>query len=574
MLDHVWSAMRRRKTIENVLAETGIDEHETKEQAGGLKRCLTRWDVVAYGVSSTVGAGIFVITGPGAKAAGPAVVLSFIIASFCCLCSAFCYAEFAARVPVSGSAYTFTYVCMGEFAAWFVGWNLTLEYAISAAAVARGWSQNFVLFWRQIGVTCPDWLNSIDINITSVSPLSLVICLACTAALLVGAKESAFLNKCITALNIVCISFIIILGSTYVHTDYWTDSTVVSFTNTTTNVTTSTDLAPSECSGDHKGFVPCGFNGILLGAVKIFFSYIGFDSVTTLSEEVRNPRKDIPFGVIVTLTIAAVLYIATALVITGMRPWVLLDQDTPLATAFNDVGVSWAGSVIAACTVTALSVTTLCSLFGQPRIFYRMAKDGLLFAPFGRLTQRSQVPMWGTLFSGVCAGLIAFFLDINILADMISMGTLLAFSTVCAGIVLLRVEHPTHPSRVPTALIAFVVLVAALSFALRFVDTTPLAVIIILAVLTVAPVFYLWRLPGRLPDAAVYSAPMVPFLPLLGIFFNVYLICSNTALSFYRLIVWTVIGCSLYFFYGMRHSRLASYSINAAMYTPLRSSPD
>jgi amino acid transporter len=285
--------------------------------------------------------------------------------------------------------------------------------------------------------------------------------------------------------------------------------------------------------------------------------------VTTLAEEVPNPRKDIPFGVIVTLVIAGTLYIATSLVLTGMQPWYSLNADTPLASAFKDVGLDWAATIIAFCTVTALSVTTLCSLFGQPRIFYRMAKDGLLFPIFGQLTQKSQVPLWGTLFSGVCAGLIAFFLDISILADMISMGTLLAFSTVCGGIVILRVEPPENrPSSVLIALSSFVVLICLLSFSLRFIDVIPLGVTIPIAVFTALPVLYLARLRQRPVDSKLYSAPFVPYLPLLGIFFNVYLICSNTALSFYRLLVWTFLGCSLYFLYGRTNSRLGrSYTL-------------
>lgn len=290
--------------------------------------------------------------------------------------------------------------------------------------------------------------------------------------------------------------------------------------------------------------------------VQIFFSYIGFDSVTTLSEEVSNPRKDIPFGVMATLFIAGTLYICTSLVLTGMQPWFLLDTSTPLASAFSSVGADWAATLIAACTVTALSVTALCSLFGQPRIFYRMAKDGLLFPAFASLTKGSKVPLWGTIFSGVCAGLISFFLDINILADMISMGTLLAFTTVCAGIVLLNVTDPVRVYGVHSRLIAFIILVCGLSVGLRFIDSVPVWVVAILGAAVLVPVVMLGLLPRHPRDPKLYTAPLVPYLPLLGIFCNVYLICSNTPLSFYRLIVWTFVGCSLYFVYGISHSKI------------------
>ena len=243
---------------------------------------------------------------------------------------------------------------------------------------------------------------------------------------LVGAKESATLNKIITVMNITCISFIIILGSFYINTANW--DPVLPQDNAEYNTYT----LPSTCEGSGRGFVPCGFNGILKGAVKVFFSYIGFDSVTTLAEEVRNPRKDIPFGVVLTLAVGTALYVGAALVIVGMVPWYALDQNTPVASAFAKVGLSWASTLIAALTVTALTVTTLCSLFGQPRIFFRMAKDGLLNPSFSKLTA-GQVPLWGTVVSGVTAGLIAFTLDIGVLSEMISMGTLMAFSTVNYG---------------------------------------------------------------------------------------------------------------------------------------------
>eukprot|EP00052_Salpingoeca_macrocollata_P016680 m.134512 g.134512 ORF g.134512 m.134512 type:complete len:574 (+) comp20137_c0_seq1:127-1848(+) len=527
------TAFTRTRNVKELLAD--IENPNT----GGLKKCLGRWDVVAYGVSSTVGAGIFVITGTGALAAGPAIVLSFLVASVCCLCSAFCYAEFASRVPVSGSAYTFTYVCMGELAAWFVGWNLTLEYAISAAAVARGWSDNFHLFWTQVGLRPPDWLNRVDIGITILSPFALLICLLCTAALIWGAKESATLNKGVTVMNVSCIVFIIVLGSFHVDRSHWTMD--------------SGPDKPSDCDGSGSGFVPCGFNGILTGAVKVFFSYIGFDAVTTLAEEVKNPRKDVPFGIVMTLILSASLYVGASIAVTGMQPWFDLDPNTPLATAFKSVGLEWAATLIATVTVTALSVTTLCSLFGQPRIFYRMAKDGLLFSWFATTSKKTQVPVWGTLFSGVCAGLIAFCMDINTLSDMISMGTLMAFSTVCGGIVMLRVHHPTRPRAVVWLLLVFAVCSAGLGLGLRHLGQVPVWGVCLLLVAALIPAVMLGLLP-RTEATASYLCPFVPWMPLFGIFSNIYLIVSNTVFSYYRILVWTAIGMLIYFAYGVRNS--------------------
>jgi amino acid transporter len=252
------------------------------------------------------------------------VVLSFVIAAICCLFSAFSYAEFAARVPVSGSAYTFAYVCIGELAAWFVGWNLTLEYAISAAAVARGFSSNMILFCNQIGTPLPYWLVDVKLFglIDHASPLSLILCLLCTAVLLVGVKESARVNMVITILNVTCILFIVILGSIHIDPQNWVTSD-------------PHRPIPATCVGSGTGYFPCGFNGVLTGAAQVFFSFIGFDSVTTLAEELPDPKRDIPFGVISTLVIASILYTASSLVVTGMLPWNALDPNTPLASAFS-----------------------------------------------------------------------------------------------------------------------------------------------------------------------------------------------------------------------------------------------
>ncbi len=358
-------ALFRTKTSTEVLAEAAEDELADAHSggSGGLKKCLSIFDIVAYGVGSTIGAGIFLITGPAAHMAGPAIVLSFLLASLSCLFSAFCYAEFAVRVPVSGSAYTFTYVTLGELAAWFIGWNLTLEYAISGAATARAWADNLVLFFAEIGAPLPGWFDSIDLSFDDISLLAPVIVVICTAVLLLGVKNSARFNLFITVINIAIIIFIIIAGSTKVISDNWTAA-----------VPAQID-PPSGCSRE-SSWTPCGLNGIVAGSARVFYSYIGFDSVTTLAEEAENPKRDLPRGIIGTLIIAASLFVGTSLTVTGMVPWYALDSNTPLASAFDAVGIKWATTLIAGVTVTVLTGNALTSLFGQPRIFYRMAKDG------------------------------------------------------------------------------------------------------------------------------------------------------------------------------------------------------
>jgi amino acid transporter len=623
-----WNRMRQTKSVAIVMQEAAEDSGEAPsadgsgqpsdgvQQSQSLQKVLTIYDIIAYGVGSTVGAGIFVTTGTGALNAGPAIVLSFTLASLSCLFSAFAYSEFASRVPVSGSAYTFTYVCLGELASWFIGWNLTLEYAISAAAVARGWSNNFVYFFDLIGAPVPSALNSISVNggsmIQEISILAAVICFICMGILLFGVKESSRFNMIMTIMNISVILFIIIAGSTYIDSKNWSIPIPA-------DLDTSTYKIGSSCS--KGGFFACGLNGILTGAAQVFFAYIGFDSVTTLAEEVKNPKRDLPIGIIVTLSISSALYIGASLVVTGMVPWYLLDQNRPLATAFKQVGNDWAATLIAGITVTGLTASTLTSLFGQPRIFYRMAKDGLLFRAFATLHPTTKAPLWGTIITGCSAAFIAFIFSLDALSNMISIGTLLAFSTVCGGIVILRYESPNRPrnsvpgedlqgsspnnnysaenaallegpeyneevaipavkkllqplfrravcvsmdrilpSNSAVLLCIYLLPCVMVSVGLRESDTIPWAITIIFALLGVMIVLRIWYLPvdkANLPRSDQFICPLVPFLPCLGIFTNIYLITSLDFLSYVRVFIWTLIGFSIYFFYGIHHSRLS-----------------
>ena len=579
----------------------------------GLRKVLTVWDVIAYGVSATIGAGIFVSTGAGALSAGPAVMVSFLLASLSCLFSACAYCEFASRVPVSGSAYTFTYVTLGELAAWFIGWNLTLEYAISAAAVARAWSSNFVLFFDQVGLSLPEWLASVQLIadgdfFQSLSPLSALICGACTLVLLLGVKESSRINMAVTIMNISIILFIIIAGSTYVSTGNYTaappnpDLPAAAQCNRTASGVTSPSHHPLQYAlvyeTNASSFVPSlsfvswnatageaspvgtepypapakgayfarGLNGVLTGAAQVFFAYVGFDSVTTLAEEVRNPKRDLPIGIIATLSISTALYVGASTVLTGMQPWYCVDDSAPLARAFTFVGNSWATTLISACTVTGLTTTTLASLFGQPRIFYRMSKDGLLFHIFQSVHPKTQVPYWGTIITGSVAAAIGFLLSINSLQNMISIGTLMAFSTVCAGIVILRYQ-PMPDERIVRSwknnatvfLFLFLLLAIALSTALTNLENDlNIAVPIVLLLLALAPLIRLALLPVNTANTSkdLFLCPLVPWLPCAGIFTNVYLICSLDWESYLRIVVWTILGFAIYFLYGIRYSRL------------------
>lgn len=351
-----WSSLFRKPPLENMGKSSDGED---------LKRSLGAWDLMGYGISSTIGAGIFVTIGLVAnKEAGPGIVLSFLFAGFASLLSAFCYSEFASRYPVSGSAYSFASVSLGEAVGWFVGWNLTLEYAISASAVARGWSGYLIDVLHTCGVHVPEWIKGYPLNsFFSVSPLSGFICVLCTAILLLGMKESARFNLVMTVVNISIIFFVIICGALYVKVDNW------------------------------DPFLPYGINGSWNGVGTVFFSYIGFDSVSTLAGEVKNPNRDLPIGIVGTLCIVSALYVAVSLVITGMVHYSALSTEAPLSAAFLSVGNNWASIVVAIGSVTVMTAATLCSLVGQPRIFLQMSKDGLFFQVFSKVNKKTATPV-------------------------------------------------------------------------------------------------------------------------------------------------------------------------------------
>jgi APA family basic amino acid/polyamine antiporter len=542
-----------------------------------LAKVLGILDLIAYGVASTVGAGIFVITGTAARdLAGPGVVLSFLFAAFASLLSAFCYAEFAARIPVAGSAYTFSYVALGEIVGWLVGWNLTSEYAISASAVARSWAEYLVGFFKTVGVPMPVWLYEYDLpwewskGLFSLSPLSVLIIFLCTLLLVFGVKESATFNKIVTVFNITAILFIIVTGAFYV------DRT------------------------NYKEFFPYGFNGVFKGAAKVFFAYIGFDAVSTLAGEVKKPKRDLPLGIVGTLLIATTLYCGVAIVITGMVPYSLL-TDTPLADAFDRVGLHWAAIVIGVSSVLALSVTTLASLLGQPRIFFQMAQDGLLFAAFGRINKQ-QSPVFGTWITGLFAGVLAAVYDLDQLTGMISIGTLLAFSVVCGGVIVLRyrdsaVTASTEPSlpkhteaQLPYARPAFrgfeglarfcsknisLVIVAYFLFCVGWAvlasslqnkyDTDPENTKLWLLAPAAVPLlltYFALQIMNHRDCPDTFQTPLVPLLPLIGVLANIYLICRLTIEAVVRVLIWSAIGIIIYMTYGIRHSKLNNTATN------------
>lgn len=554
--------MTRTKPLKDSLRDVQEEELlEGEHDKHQMKRVLTLWEVVAFGIGLILS---YANTGAAVREAGPAVLFSFGIAAVASLMSAFAYMEFAARVPVAGSAYTFTYVCLGEAIAWFVGWNLSLEYAISSALVARSFSANLEVFINAFA-SYPEWLNAIPVEVfglnVSVSLMSLFICILCTVVLLAGAKESSTMNAILTVLNMAVIFFVIGYGSVFVKEENW---------------------VAAEDAVHEPTFFPRGLNGVMSGGSKVFFSYIGFDGVTVLAEEVKNPTRDIPLGIIISLAVTTVMYIATAVVLTGMVPWYTMDVDSPLPSTFDAVGPKWSTLILGCATAISSAQLVLVGLFAQPRIFFRMARDGLLASPFGKLHRGS--PMFGTIFAGIGAGVLALVMELDELADMISIGTLMAFSTVCVGVVALRYQPrpqvaeqiqdvasdeddvapliaSSRPEpRNPTViwLLLFGALCLALSLCLRHRSLMHISVPIVLALLCLVPPVMISRLPVAESTGPPlnFMCPLVPWLPCLGIFVNMYLLASQEAASYIRVVVWTALGMANYFLYGMWHSTL------------------
>eukprot|EP00743_Colponemidia_sp_Colp-15_P010118 GILK01011111.1.p1 GENE.GILK01011111.1~~GILK01011111.1.p1 ORF type:complete len:508 (+),score=69.18 GILK01011111.1:122-1645(+) len=495
------------------------------ENKKGLRRVLTVFDLMALGVGGTVGAGVFALLGNAAKnVAGPSVVLSFLIAGISCVFSALCYAEFAARLPVSGSAYIFAYASLGELVAFIIGWNLTLEYGLSAAAISRAWS-GYIVSLSDGGI--PSWFNNLLIGDMSTSPLSVVLIAVITVLLTFGTKESSRLNAYMTTINITLMLFIIGLGASYIDLDNYTP------------------------------FIPFGVSGTFQGASSVFFSFIGFDAVACVAEEVRRPARDLPLGIIGTLFICTSLYVSIALVLTGMVPYNLLDSDGPLAAAFGYHGNSWAKVIVAVFTIAILTATSLCSLFGQPRIYYAMAKDGLFFSLFKDVHPRFGIPVAGTLTTGAIVAVMAFAFDINILADMISLGTLQAFAIVCGGILILRYRSPTNPS-MPTWLVGAFSF-GSFVFVLFYRLDLPWWTMVLASPLVLVPAVLMFRqVDYDVPTT--FKCPFVPLIPMLGIFANMFMMLQLPVLAYYSLAVWTVIGLAIYFLYGMRFSKLAPHN--------------
>jgi basic amino acid/polyamine antiporter, APA family len=476
----------RRKPIGEAAADGEAPE-------GRLKRTLGAVDLTALGIGAVIGAGIFSSTGTAAAGggghigAGPALIISYVITAVACGFAALCYAELASMIPIAGSAYTYAYVTLGELLAWIIGWDLILEYAVGNVAVAVSWSGYFKSFVEGFGVHLPAWLVS-TVNQAQASPQILhdaphiagipivfnlpagVIVALITVLLVVGIKESARVNSIIVGLKIILVLGFIGIGSFWVAPANW------------------------------HPFAPNGFHGIMAGASIIFFSYIGFDAISTTAEEAKNPQRDLPIGMIASLVICTVLYVAVTAVLTGMVPSGQLGVADPLALALQKAGQTRLAGVFSFGAVIAMTGVLLVFQLGQPRIFMSMARDGLLPKFAARIHPRFRTPHVTTIITGVAVGVPAMFVDINDALEFTNIGTLFAFVLVSAGVIVLRYTDPDRPR------------------------------------------------PFRCPGS--------PVVPLLSIVSCIALMLPLPRITWYRFVGWLIIGFVIYFAYGMRRSRL------------------
>jgi APA family basic amino acid/polyamine antiporter len=477
-----------------------------EEMAGEnrLRRVLGPVELTSLGVGCIIGTGIFVLTGIAAHdKAGPALTLSFVIAGAACVLAALCYAEFASMVPVAGSAYTYAYATLGELFAWIIGWDLVLEYTIAAATVAHGWSHYFQDFIGIIGLKLPHALTNSPFDFqpstgtlvatgTVLDFPSLVIAAFVTVVLVIGIRESATLNSLIVAIKVAIVLFVIAVGALYVDPKNWTPFAPYGYTGV--SFFGHTLLGQSGAGGEPLG--------VLAGAAMIFFAYIGFDSVSTHAEEARHPQRDVPIGIIVSLLICTVLYVGVSAVLTGMVPYDKIHLDAPVSDAFRQAGLPWAQFLISLGALAGITSVLLVLMLSQPRIFLAMARDGLVPPEmFGAVHPRFRTPYKSTILTGVVVGLCAAFIPLRVLAELVNIGTLLAFVIVCAAVLIMRKKQPGAPRP--------------------------------------------------------FRCPFVPLVPLLGIALCLVLMFSLPAENWLRLFVWLGLGLVIYFLYGRHHSVLA-----------------
>jgi len=441
------------------------------EQSTGLLRCLSAFDLVFLGVGAIIGAGIFVITGVvAATQTGPAIILSYVLAGFACLFSALSYAELASSIGGCGSSYGYAYVGFGELIAWIIGWDLLLEYAVSVAAVAVGWSSYFNDLLLACDIHLPVILHQPPAAGGLINLFAVVILIVLSLLLMRGVKTSSRFNTLIVSIKLAVILLFIAIASMHVNPANWVP------------------------------FMPFGWHGVASGASLIFFAYIGFDALSTTAEEVVNPQRDLPIGIIGSLLIATILYMAVSGLLTSIVPYTTLNVASPISHALIMIGYHAAAGLVGVGAIAGLTTVMLVLLYGLSRVFFAMARDGLLPTYFSRLNQKTQTPVRIIVFCAIFIGLAAGFMQIDTLVELVNIGTLFAFMMACSGVMMLRYRKPNLPRP--------------------------------------------------------FKTPFMPFVPILGILSCLYLIINLHGFTIVRFIIWFSLGMIFYFVYSRRHSVL------------------
>ncbi|NMH97275.1 amino acid permease [Pseudonocardia acidicola] len=482
----------RTKSVEQSIRDT--DEPDTK-----LRKDLTTWDLIVFGVAVVVGAGIFTLAASTAgDRAGPSVSLAFVLAAIACGLAALCYAEFASTVPVAGSAYTFSYATFGELVAWIIGWDLVLEFAVGSAVVSKGWSEYLQTVFSQLGLTVR---TSFDLGPLTFDWGALLLVVVLATLLVLGTKLSSRVSMIFTAIKVAIVLLVIVVGIGYINPDNY-----------------SPYIPPAAAGGGAgsgikqsllsliggEGTSTFGIYGLLAAASLVFFAFIGFDVVATTAEETKNPQKSIPRGILGSLAIVTVLYVAVALVLTGMVSYTQLGTQpdgtrATLATAFTQLGVNWAATVIAVGALAGLTTVVMVLMLGQIRVLFAMSRDGLLPRGLSRTGGRG-TPVRATQLVGIVVAVAATFFPAGELEEMVNIGTLFAFVLVSVGVVILRRTRPDLPR--------------------------------------------------------AFRTPLVPFVPILSVLACAWLMLNLTVETWLRFVIWMIIGIGVYFLYSRHHSRL------------------